>query len=173
MNGLYLAIGKQGCGKTAYIVYLAMLYKNKFKKIYSNIKSLKIDYEYVNKKILSENLTTDTHYYDNSIIIFDEIHTYYNSYDYASKENRIAQPFFSQLRKRNILCLGTTQYLMNLDVRIRRQASEVYEMTNLNNEIYKVDVYNVDGYFSSFQKTFHIKLNGVYEFYDTLEVIND
>ena len=104
-------------------------------------------------------------------MLLDEIHIYFDSRDFMKQNNRIIQNFFSQLRKRNILLLATTQYILHLDIRIRRQALAVFQMTNLKDGIFRVDVHEIDGYYTSFIRTELVNLTDYFKYYDTNELI--
>ena len=179
MQGFYIAIGRQGSGKTAFITKLLVDNYTSDRKVYSNYTLFGIDYQKItfdNKKnknaidilkVISEN----PDYFNNSIMLLDEIHIYFDSRDFMRQNNRIIQNFFSQLRKRNILLLATTQYILHLDVRIRRQALAVFQMANLKDGIFIVDVHEIDGYFTSFIRTELVNLNDYFKYYDTNELI--
>ena len=179
MHGFYLAIGRQGSGKTAFITKLLIDNYSSDRKVYSNYSLFNIDYEKItfdnkrNKnaidilKVISDN----SDYFNNSIMLLDEIHIYFDSRDFMKQNNRIIQNFFSQLRKRNILLLATTQYILHLDIRIRRQALAVFQMTNLKDGIFRVEVHEIDGYYTNFIRTELVNLNDYFKYYDTNELI--
>ena len=181
MHGFYLAIGRQGSGKTAFITKLLVDNYSIDRKVYSNYSLFGIDYERIKfdneirkdekaiyiLKVISKN----PNYFNNSIMLLDEIHIYFDSRDFFKQNNRIIQNFFSQLRKRNILLLATTQYILHLDVRIRRQALAVFQMANLKDGIFRVDVHEIDGYYTSFIRTELVNLNDYFRYYDTNELI--
>ena len=172
-EGFYLAIGAQGSGKTllsvALLFELSKIFPNK--KIFCNTTLYNINYEKYDFDSLLENIKNNNNYYDNSIILFDEIHIFLNSLDYYKKQNRLVQSFFSQLRKRRIFLIGTAQYILNVDVRIRRQARRVFEVYKHNNHIYEVNVHLIDGYFTQHIDTVYLKLDKYYNKYDTYEII--
>ena len=179
MQGFYLAIGRQGSGKTAFITKLLVDNYSSDRKVYSNFTLFGIDYEKItfdnkrNKKSIDilKVIRDDPNFFNNSIMLLDEIHLYFDSRDFMKQNNRIIQNFFSQLRKRNILLLATTQYILHLDVRIRRQALAVFQMTNLKDGIFRVDVHEIDGYYTNFIKTELVNLNDYFKYYDTNELI--
>jgi hypothetical protein len=179
MHGFYLAIGRQGSGKTAFITKLLVDNYTSNKKVYSNYSLFGIDYEKItfdnkrNKNAIDilQVINDNPNYFNNSIMLLDEIHIYFDSRDFMKQNNRIIQTFFSQLRKRNILLLATTQYILHLDIRIRRQALAVFQMTNLKDGIFKVDVHEIDGYYTSFIRTELVNLNSYFKYYDTKELI--
>jgi len=179
MHGFYLAIGRQGSGKTAFITKLLVDNYSIDRKVYSNYSLFGIDYEKItfdnkrNKNAIDIlNVISDNpDYFNNSIMLLDEIHIYFDSRDFMKQNNRIIQNFFSQLRKRNILLLATTQYILHLDIRIRRQALAVFQMANLKDGIFRVDVHEIDGYYTSFIRTELVNLNDYFKYYDTNELI--
>ena len=172
-DGFYLTIGAQGSGKTllsvALIFELSKLYPER--KIFSNIELYGLQYERFDFDTLLENIKLNNNYYDNSIILFDEMHIFLNSLDFYKQQNRLVQGFFSQLRKRKIIILGTSQYILNVDVRIRRQAIRVFEIYKQNNDIYEVIIHLIDGYFTKKLDTLFLKLNKYYKNYNTYEII--
>ena len=179
MHGFYVAIGRQGSGKTAFITKLLVDNYTSEKRVYSNYSLFGIDYQKItfnnkrNKNAIDIlNVISDNpNYFNNSIMLLDEIHLYFDSRDFMKENNRIIQNFFSQLRKRNILLLATTQYILHLDVRIRRQALAVFQMANLKDGIFRVDVHEIDGYYTSFIRTELVNLNDYFKYYDTNELI--
>lgn len=173
INGFYLAIGKQGSGKTVMITKLCMDNYNKDRKVYSNYKLFKIPYEHITLEILLDKLDHDPTSLNDSIILLDEIHIYLDSLDFMRKNNRRLQTFFSQLRKRNILLFGTTQYIMNVDIRIRRQCMNIFDMEHIYKNMFKVTTLYIDGYFTEEISSYHIILSDYYDAYDTTEIITD
>lgn len=186
-KGFFFAIGLQGSGKTAFITKLAIDNFNETpRKLYSNYKIKGIPFEYATLgnntedledddrriDILAE-LDKDINYFNNSIILLDEIHIYLDSLDFMQKNNRKLQKFFSQLRKRNILLLGTTQFLMHLDVRVRRQAMNVFEMRQLSKTSFEVitNELQMDRYLVPVSR-YQLELDDYFKYYDTNEVIN-
>lgn len=182
MVGFFLFSGKQGSGKTLMQTKIAFdnHEANESLRIFSNYK-LSIPFTYVtfnseidinkDKLDILAQLDDDPDYFNNSIMLIDEIHLYLDSLDFMRRNNRRLQTFFSQLRKRNILLLGTTQYVMNLDIRIRRQCMNVFEMKHIKSSIFQVDTYDIDGYYTEFKSTYLVDLKAYYECYDTFELI--
>ena len=173
ISGLYIAIGSQGSGKTLFQVknLFDEIEKNPDRTVYSNLKSLTCKHIYFNFKDFVKLVSNMDDEINNSIILVDEMHLYFDSLDFMKKDSRIAQVFFSQLRKRDILVLGTTQYLMNLDIRIRRQAFNVFDMYHIYKSLFQVTVNDIDGYVYSEKNRFKIDLADYYDKYDTKEII--
>ena len=182
MNGFYLAIGKQGSGKTLFITKLLYSELQEQKRpVFSNYTLLELEHEKItfdnareedqNKIDILKKLDEDENYFDNSIMLLDEIHIYFDSLDFMRSHSRRMQVFFSQLRKRNILLLATTQYIMNLDVRIRRQCMNVFDMYHIHEGLFEVTVQEIDGYFTKEISRTRFELSTYYDKYDTKEII--
>jgi GTPase SAR1 family protein len=174
MFGFYIAIGRQGSGKTIFITKLATdEFENTQRKIYSNYTLFKLPFTKITLDSLLDMLDQNVDSLNNSIILLDEIHLYLDSLDFMRNNNRRLQTFFSQLRKRKILLLATTQYFMNVDIRIRRQCLNVFEMEHIYKDLFKVITHEVDGYFTKEISNYNLILKDYYDCYDTLEVITE
>lgn len=182
MYGFYLAIGQQGSGKTVFITKLMIDNLKNKKRVFSNYTLFDVDYVKVTlsdrdndllkdvPKIL-DLLEDDPNYFNDSIILLDEMHLDLDSLDFMRKNNRRMQVFFSQLRKRNILLLGTTQYFMNVDIRIRRQCLNVFDMENIGKGLFRVTTNKVDGYYFDPISEYMVDLSHYFTYYDTNEII--
>jgi len=172
MNGFYLAIGKQGSGKTVFITKLLVNdLEKKDRPVFSNYTLKGINYEHITLEYVLNKLDEEHTYFNNSILLFDEIHLYLDSLDFMRKNNRRLQTFFSQLRKRNILLLATTQYIMNVDIRIRRQCMNVFEMQHVFEDLFIVTTHEIDGYFTREISEVKMMLDDYYKYYDTNELV--
>ena len=180
MQGFYLALGKQGSGKTAFITKHLVDNLNKDRKVFSNyslfegIEYQKITFDNYRERYaidILKKLEENPNFFNNSIMLLDEIHIYFDSLDFMKSNNRKLHIFFSQLRKRNILLLATTQYILNLDIRIRRQALGVFQMTNIKDGIFKAELHEIDGYYTHYIRSDLYNLTDYFKYYDTNEII--
>lgn len=221
-NGFYIAIGKQGSGKTALITSLAVNEHTTGRVILSNyniaLPHIKIDfisiielvrnedmelieviaYHKVTKEIyLNPNSETlpnpdkeynflylardyqsitghlpqsNSDYLNNAIILIDEIHVYFDAYDFLKKENRLISAFASQLRKRNTLLLATTQYLLALNLRLRKQIKIVFDMKKIG-RIFIANISEIDGVYFESVREVELVLSPYFTYYDTTEII--
>lgn len=207
-NGLYLAIGQQGSGKTALITSLAVRqYQNDRRLILSNynlkVPHLKINYNVIIQLVKSvdlvksvelikmvngenkvytyniaqeyENITgekplSNNDYLNNNIIMLDELHTYFDAYDFIKQDNRIMSSFMSQLRKRNTLVLATTQYFKAIDNRIRKQTKYIFDIRQEKGK-FIADLSAIDGYYFKPIKKLELYLQPYFKYYDTHEII--
>lgn len=109
-------------------------------------------------------------YLNNSIILLDEIHVYFDAYDFFKKNPRIISSFISQLRKRKILLLGTTQRILKIPIRMRSEVKYVLDMQE-HNGLFKCVFNQIDGYYYKPFKTLTLDLRNYFKYYDTNEII--
>lgn len=185
LNGLYIFIGKQGSGKTLFAVKLLVDNMHYKEKIFSNITLFNLNREYTKVTLSDRNierlkgipkvldmLDEDPNIFNNSILFLDEIHKDLNSLDWIKKNNRRLHGFFSQLRKRNCLVLATAQYLMHIDNRIRDQAKNVFDMSQISPNIFQITVNEIDGYYQQPINRFQMNLSEYFKYYDTNEIVD-
>lgn len=183
LRGCFIAVGEQGSGKTAFITKLAIDNLSiRDYRLFSNYNFFNINYTKItlgNQKEkgkgaidILEKLDEDKNYFNNSILCLDEIHIYLDAYDYFKKNNRRMQTFFSQLRKRNILLLATSQDIMNVDIRVRRQTRNFFEMEQISNDIFEVTTYKMlEAYYPTMISKYRVILTDYFKYYDTNEII--
>lgn len=110
--GVYCYCGKQGSGKTYSVV--DFLLRNKDKKIYANVKSIKgLDYTYI--ETFDDLLSLRSEH--DCIIFYDEIFTALTK---ADKIDSDILDFLSQMRKRKIIFLTTAQEWLEIPMTLRR-----------------------------------------------------
>ena len=183
LYGLYIAVGRQGSGKTLFMIKL-LIDNLKYKsKIFSNINLYNIDRDYTkislstrentitDLPLMLDMLDDDINVFNDSIIFLDEIHKDLDSRDFWSESSRKIQGFFSQLRKRNCLVLATAQYFMLIDNRVRKQCFNVFDMRKLSDEMFNVVVSEVDGYYYRPIINYDVKLSDYFKYYDTNEIV--
>lgn len=183
LYGLYIAVGRQGSGKTVFMIKL-LIDNLKYKsKIFSNINLYNIDRDYTkislstreetitDVPLMLDMLDEDINVFNDSIIFLDEIHKDLDSRDFWSESSRKIQGFFSQLRKRNCLVLATAQYFGLIDNRVRKQCFNVFDMRKLSNDTFNVVVNEVDGYYYRPIINYDVKLSDYFKYYDTNEIV--
>lgn len=185
ISGGYISIGKQGSGKTLLMIKFLvdnLQYKN---KVYSNTTLYNLDKPYTRVTLsprediesfkgvprVLDMLRENHNVFNNSILLLDEIHLDLDSRDWFNANNRELQVFFSQLRKRKCLLLSTSQNLLNVDIRVRRQLLYVFDMKNIGNGIFRVAVNDIDGYYYNLISQYNINLSSYYDYYDTDEIV--
>jgi len=179
MIGFFFANGKQGSGKTLLMVkYLIDEHiKYPHKKIFSNTLLFKVDYTQItfdknkegdeDKLSILDQLDLDPNFFNGSIMLLDEIHLYLNSLDFMKNNNRRLQIFFSQLRKRKILLLATSQYFLDIDVRVRAQALNSFQMEHVYKDLFIATTCEVLRYDYIPADETKLILSMYYQYYDT------
>ncbi len=183
LYGLYIAVGRQGSGKTVFMIKL-LIDNLKYKsKIFSNINLYNINRDYTkislsdredtitDVPLMLDMLDDDINIFNDSIIFLDEIHKDLDSRDFWSESSRKVQGFFSQLRKRNCLVLATAQYFGLIDNRVRKQCFNVFDMRKISDEMFNVVVSEVDGYYYRPIINYDVKLSDYFKYYDTNEIV--
>lgn len=117
-HGVAVFVGRQGSGKTISILNtaLSILKKDVSKPVvYTNLPVNDERFVFCENREMRERIKKES----NCIFLLDEIHLYYNT---GSKNPNDVMTPFSQLRKRNIIVLGSSQIWFHLDKKIRDQA---------------------------------------------------
>ena len=120
--GIHLFCGDFGQGKTSTAVIRAYRLCCKYPQltVYTNINLTNFP---KHTKIIKCNKPTDLLTApDNSLFLFDEIGTLFNSRDFASSKESVPKPVQQQIcqnRKRKIILYGTLPYFPNLDKQLR------------------------------------------------------
>ena len=167
-------VGPQGSGKTALATKIVVDYHNG-RKIYANYKLNGLAYEHIDPLSIFRIIEDNPTYFNNSIIVIDEMPVYFNAYDFSKEHIRQITGFFSQLRKRNILLLGTAQYFKRLPMTIREQTKLIFDVSNYKYQSKKfyLDVSMVDGYYQEpiVQNVLIKDLPNYFKYYDTNYII--
>jgi len=175
-------LGRQGSGKTIFLVALAYEEYLKGRTIYSNI-HLKFPYEPIDiEQIKNCEL-------ENGVVIWDEMHNVLSSRRFMKKLSIIiCDGFMSMVRKKDLDVFGTTQLLRKLDVRIRDERDytfECFKFVFVNNEwinwirpdreipkgspvMIQVDRYDMQ---TLEKNTIYFNANDFYNLYDTKEIV--
>lgn len=108
--------GARGRGKTLTMVKDALkFYQNGFRVL----ANFQISFgEFIsNSEVLALNKGSDLR---NCVLVLDEIQLFFDSRNFAKKENKDFSNFIQQIRKRNVHILGTTQYVNTIELRFRQ-----------------------------------------------------
>jgi len=120
---IHLVIGRQGSGKTLFLVRTAWATHLKGADVYSNV-HLKFDYKELNYHDIVDCKLT------NCMTLLDEVHQLLPARLSMRKINReICDNFLSMARKQNNEVYGTTQTLRKVDIRFREEADYIYFCT--------------------------------------------
>lgn len=108
--------GARGSGKTLTMVKDAYKYHKNNWKVLRNIYA-----KFGNKITEEEVLNLDKHSnISNCVIMLDELQIFFDSRRSTSHENVNFSNFIQQIRKRNIILLGTAQFSNTVDLRFRQ-----------------------------------------------------
>ena len=126
-----LVIGRQGSGKTLFLVKKAYDYYLEGKTIYSNIK-LNFPFKPIDYNDIIECRLK------NAVVILDEVHLLLSSRNSMSRRSRlIVDGFLSMVRKMGLLVIASTQTERKVDVRFREEKDFLYACNKyafVNNE---------------------------------------
>ena len=178
---LHLVVGRQGSGKTLFLVKIAYDDYKKGKTIYSNV-HLKFPYKKLNyNDIINCKL-------QNATVIIDEIHILLPSRNSMQVRSRkICDGFISMIRKKNLEVYGTTQFERKVDIRIRDEKDfyyicskwsflnnkwgEILHNQNMSKKIPTMIKLNIIEMFSYAELETSFIANPYYNMYDTNQVI--
>lgn len=129
---IHLILGRQGSGKTLFLVKLALAeFQKKNRKIYANFK-LNFDFNQINYSDIINCRLIDC------ITLLDEVHLILPARLSMRAVNvEICDSFLSMARKQNNEIYGTTQTMRKVDIRFREEADYIYYCTKfayLNNK---------------------------------------
>lgn len=118
---IHLVLGRQGSGKTLFMVAVAYREYLKGRKIYSNV-ALNFPFTPLKYADIVKARLKD------AVVILDEIHILLPSRNSLSKRSRIiCDGFLSMVRKQGLDVYGSTQTIRKVDVRFREEADYIYD----------------------------------------------
>jgi len=178
---IHLIVGRQGSGKTLFLVERAFEGYKKGLPVYSNVALnfpyIPLDYNDIVECRLK-----------NGIVIIDEIHLLLPSRNSTSKRNReICDGFLSMVRKKKLEVYGSTQTTRKVDIRFREERDFLYICTKYyqSEGIFKIALTNYDyprqipimikldvlEEFSGNTLTFSFIGNSLFDLFDSTQVI--
>lgn len=160
-------LGKQGMGKTLLMTALLKRYHDKGYKVITNY-GVTFTQNRINKQMLLQQDDELT----NGVVALDEIHILGDSYVNRGKKVQLLSYFFTQLRKREIDLIYTTQHFNTVQKRIRQNTDIVIKSLGRlgNTDYFKYTL--LDNYTGQL-KTFRLDAKEIYKYYDTTEIIKD
>ena len=117
MEGMVIIYqGSRGCGKTLSMVAQSLDFLQYGWKIYSNFY---LEYATIlkNEEIINLDKSSTL---KNCVILVDELQILFDSRNWKDKKSITFSNFIQQIRKRNIVLIGTTQYVDTVEKRIRQ-----------------------------------------------------
>jgi hypothetical protein len=120
-------IGDMRSGKTLMMTLKAYQDHLKGTPILSNY-GLTFPHEKININLVTKSVTDkNTDYFKNSTVCIDEIHIWIDSRVSGQKRNRLISYFITQSGKLNTTVLWTSQFLRQVDVRLRLNTQILYK----------------------------------------------
>jgi hypothetical protein len=158
--------GGLGSGKTLGMTFFLFMEKLvMLKKVYANY-WLDIQYTPLDmSEVLAEMADLK-----NVAIGIDEFHIFCDSRIAASKRNRLISYFALQTRKRNVALYFTTQFLDQVDKRLRRLVDYRIVCEALGNNWFHYTLYDLTQ-LKPKEKVFMLKGDAIYDHYSTDEII--
>lgn len=173
---LVLYKGKRGCGKTLTLVKDGFNYYKNGYKILANFECAFSEY-ISNEEILKLDKNSGLF---KCVIMIDELQILFDSRRSMRKENINFSNFIQQVRKRDIIILGATQFGNTIDLRFRQHADIICYPNFIKEldvcEAVYLDVTSVeDTLFSVIKSPVFIKIiydaRKIYNLYNTSEMI--
>jgi len=178
---LIAVLGNMGNGKTLFTTFYALLY-NEFCKqndikgtVFSNYNINMDNY----KKVSPAEIIKFPEWLRNGILILDEIHSSGgDAYNFLSELSKGLTTFITQIRKRNIMLIVTSQRLGFVNIRIRELLNYIIEVrkedytleNGSHSFISNISVRNLNDYFMT--KELKLDLTGMFPYFDTNEIIS-
>jgi len=174
-------IGTRGRGKTLSMVREAYEHYKKGYEVYSNIKLSKKYFKHYNLISLKEIIewVKGDIQFKKAVFLLDEVHVYIDSRSGMSKKNVILSYFVLQTRKRDVRVLYTTQFIDQVDKRLRQPTEVIVQCNNAmtgtrftaeQEEIYQVNKVLVRDNGGGFIDRF--LANDYFDYYSTDEIVN-
>lgn len=172
MDGLVVLFqGSRGSGKTLSLIVEALLFLKEGWEVFANFKT-------PFSKYISDvdifNLNKDSKL-KNCVLLIDEMQIFFDSRLWSSKKSIGFSNFVQQLRKRNIILMGTTQYVDTVEKRIRQHVDLLIKPDyNEDYEVCHCIVYDLTSLedsndLKSYEYFFYAK--PIFELYDTFEIL--
>jgi len=165
-------VGRRGFGKTLFATALAIETANEGYPVFANYKLKGIKSAYISLTELAE-LPPQIH---DCLVIMDEFHMGADAYDFFTKRTRSLTKFVTQLRKRRVTFVFTTQYMEQVAKRIRTQTDYIIMV--------RPEAPRGSGIFSAYVRDPHLpyeeqiinciteNFTEVFGYYDTSEIID-
>lgn len=168
-------VGGMGSGKTLTATAISYLLKNQY-KIITNYNLNHADFVYKNLDNLMKFQKKLQNLDCKKLVIHDEIHVFNDSRNAMSNRNMLFSYILTQFRKMKVTFLYTTQYLNQVDIRIRNNTDVILQPVYIEEiDVLKVKYYvrksfGEIGFTHKHTKIFK-NLEPIFETYNTNELI--
>lgn len=164
--------GSRGRGKTLTMVKDAYQYYLDGFRILANLK-LTFGENISNDEVLS--LSQYSQLY-NCVLVLDELQIFFDSRNFLRKENKDFSYFIQQIRKRNIIILGTAQYVNTIELRFRQHIDYIaIPKFNIKNNVCRVKYFDLTKLEDNNPRVKPVKVSfdatKIFPLYNTLEML--
>jgi len=162
--------GDFGSGKTLLATFMALSYKHKEDlNIFANYQFNKVKY----KQVTFEEVSKMPSWLKNGVLVLDEMQIGADSYNFMNKEVQKMTTFITQIRKRDIILIVTTQRFNMISKRIRLLINYYIEVESKKKGYVTAKTFDITGGFENLLNIRTHDLRKVYPYYDTREVIRN
>ena len=167
-------VGTRGRGKTLSCVREAYEHQLKGYTVYANLKlnrRMFPNYVELTGKMITDYVSSEQQF-NKAFFILDEVHVYLDSRSGMSKRNVIISYFILQTRKRDVRLGYTTQFIDQVDKRLRQPTEVMVYCQNYNSgkDIKQKNIVFEKETGKRFLDTF--SANEYFDYYDTNYIIN-
>ena len=163
--------GSRGSGKTLSMVQEALSFYEEEWDIYSNF-DLPISKTISDTEILGLDKTSKL---KNCVIMIDELQIFFDSRNWKSKNSITFSNFIQQIRKRNVIIMGTTQYVDTVEKRFRQHVDLLFQPCyNEDTQVCSCkvsDLTTLEGDSQFLEYKFYFYAPPIFDLYDTNELI--
>jgi len=175
-NKILIYKGKRGCGKTLTMVKDGYQY---FKNGWKVLRNFECSFgKYISEEdILNLNKFSEL---KNCVIMMDEVQIFFDARKWMKKQNINFSHFVQQIRKRNIILLGTTQFTNTIDLRLRQHTDIIAYPNFIKNlnvcEVIYIDMTSIeDSILNTIKEPVFVKIvynaEPIFNLYKTEEMI--
>lgn len=168
--------GRRGAGKTLSMVRDGYKFHLNGMKVYSNI-AVQYPHEYISEDDILK--IDDKSHINNCVLMVDEIQILLDSRRSMNDENVNFSRFIQQIRKRNIILLGTAQFSNTVDLRLRQHidilAKPQYYKDYQVVKVTYIDITVIDEFDIYDDKPYSVTIvfdaTPIYKLYNTLDIV--
>jgi hypothetical protein len=166
---IIIVVGDFGSGKTLYTTFMGLtFYQNEGLKIFSNYDLFKVPY----KKIKFSDVSSMPDWLHDGVLLLDETQIGADSYNFLNKGVQQIMTFITQIRKRNIVLIMTTQRFDFVAKRIRSLINYFIEVEAVSKGVVKISTYDITRG-EELQNERTLDLTKIWSYYNTDEVITN
>lgn len=163
-------VGDFGGGKTLLLTFFGLIYHSQEKmNIFANYDLFGVDF----RKVTFQEVSKMPDWLKDGVLLLDEVQVGADSYNFFAQDVKQITQFITQIRKRNIILIVTSQRLNFIAKRIRQLINFYIEVRAMNKKgLIEVKTFDVaEGLKLNSVK--YLNLKSIYKFYNTNEVVSN